>query len=374
MNKTPSPASKAIIVPEIEQFGGAERSVLALSHWLYRQRMENHFVTYVDHLGLAPYASHPITIVQLKPEPGPRAKVRTLRRYFKELPPDSPKPLGSGYQAALHSTLAGVRGFHTLMHDTACLFGDEDVRSTMGKVRIAVSNRIIGYGLRSGGKTIVTSEFLRSECRRDFGVKAEIVRMGGAEIAGNVNPLRIRPVDEQLRLFSVCRIEANKRIDWMIRSLAELEHGEVPLSSRIDWRLDLAGKGTLIPALQKMAGDLGIGDRIHFHGFVSDAGLEELFTRAHLFLMPAVQGYGIPAIEALHRGIPVLLHRESGVSDILLATPWATVLTGGEERMTDALRSSIEGVLRGRHHAEAQPHLPTEEEWAEKVARMCRWV
>jgi glycosyltransferase involved in cell wall biosynthesis len=374
MNKTLSRASKAIFVPEIEQFGGAERSVLALSRWLYRQRLENHFVSYSDRLDLARYASHPIEIVQLRPQAGARAKVSALRRYFKELPPDSPKPLGSGYQAALHSTLAGVRGFHTLMHDTACLFGDEDVRSTMGKLRIAVSNRIIGYGLRSGGKTIVTSEFLQSECRRDFGVKAEIVRMGGAEVAGNVSPLRIRPVDDQLRLFSVCRIEANKRIDWMIRSLAELEHGEAPLSSRVDWKLDLAGKGSLIPALQKMAGDLGIGDRIHFHGFVSDAGLEELFTRAHLFLMPAVQGYGIPAIEALHRGIPVLLHRESGVSDILQETSWATVLTGGEERMTDALRSAIEGVLRGRHHAEAQPHLPTEDAWAEKVAGLCGWI
>jgi glycosyltransferase involved in cell wall biosynthesis len=244
----------------------------------------------------------------------------------------------------------------------------------MGKLRIAVSNRIIGYGLRSGGKTIVTSEFLQSECRRDFGVKAEIVRMGGAEIASDGSAFRLRPVNDQLRLFSVCRIEANKRIDWMIRSLAELERGEARLSSRVDWRLDLAGKGTLIPALQKMAGDLGIGDRIHFHGFVSDAGLEELFAGAHLFLMPAVQGYGIPAIEALHRGIPVLLHRESGVSDILQETSWATVLTGGEERMTAALLSAIEGVLGGRHHAEAQPHLPTEEEWAEKVARMCRWV
>ena len=197
MNKTPSRASRAIIVPEIEQFGGAERSVLALSRWLYQQRLENHLVTYFDHLDLSRYASHPITIVQLRPEPGPRAKVKALRRYFKEVPPDSPKPLGSGYQAALHATLAGVRGFHTLMHDTACLFGDEDVRSAMGKLRIAVSNRIIGYGLRSGGKTIVTSEFLKSECRRDFGVKAEIVRMGGAEVAGNVSPLRIRPVDDR---------------------------------------------------------------------------------------------------------------------------------------------------------------------------------
>src|SRR5271167_1487270 len=117
-----------------------------------------------------------------------------------------------------------------------------------------------------------------------------------------------------------------------------------------------------------MAEDLGIGDRIHFHGFVSDAGLEELFTRAHLFLMPAVQGYGIPAIESLQRGIPVLLHRESGVSDILLDTPWATVLTGSESNMTSSLRSAIDGVLEGRHHNIAQPHLPTEDEWARQVA------
>jgi glycosyltransferase involved in cell wall biosynthesis len=175
-------------------------------------------------------------------------------------------------------------------------------------------------------------------------------------------------------MFSVCRIEANKRIDWIIRSLAELERAQAPLSSRIDWRLDLAGSGSLIPSLQAMAQDLGIGNRIHFHGFVSDEDLEQLYASAHLFLMPAVQGYGIPAIESLQRGIPVLLHRESGVSDILLDTPWATVLTGGEDRMTQALSSAIDGVLHGWHHAIPQPHLPTEAEWAEQVATLCGWL
>jgi glycosyltransferase involved in cell wall biosynthesis len=374
MNNTPSRASRVIFTAEIEQFGGAERSLLALSHWLYQRGLPSRLVTYYDHCDLARYASHPIEIVQLKPAAGVRAKVAALRRYCKQVPPDSPKLLTSGYQSALHATLAGVRGFHTLMHDTDSLFGDEKLRTTIGTLRVAVSNPIIGYGLRSGGKTIVTSEFLRSECRQDFGVEAEIARMGGVEATGNISPLRIRPVHEELRMFSVCRIEANKRIDWIIRSLADLEHREPPLSSRIDWQLDLAGKGSLIPALQKMATDLGIGDRIHFHGFVSDEDLEGLFTQAHLFLMPALQGYGIPAIEALHRGIPVLLHRESGVSDILLATPWATVLNGGQEQMTNALRSAIEGVLRGSHHASAQPHLPTENEWAEKVAGMCGWI
>jgi glycosyltransferase involved in cell wall biosynthesis len=364
--------SRPIIITEIEQFGGAERSVVALSRWLYQRNLPNHVVTYYDRCNLAQYATHPLQVVELKPEPGAQKKIASLRTYLKQRSINSSKPLASGYQPALHATLAGQRGFHTLMHDTPSLFGDQDTRSISSKLRIAVSNRIIGYGLRSGGSTIVTSKYLRSECRKDFNIDAKIARMGGLALASSIPPAR--PVSDQLRMFSVCRIEPNKRIDWIIRALAQLERADKPLSSIIDWRLDLAGKGSLIPALRDMARNLGIGDRIHFHGFVPDEDLEQLFAQTHLFLMPAVQGYGIPAIESLQRGIPVLLHRESGVSDILLDTPWATVLTGGEENMTPALQAAIESILQGRHHAVAQPHLPTEDEWAERVATLCNWL
>lgn len=371
---TPPAGSRPIVMTEIEQFGGAERSIVALSRWLYQHNLPNHLVTYIDHCNLAQYATHPMQVIELRPAPGARKKIAALHHYFQQQPANAYKPLLSGYQPALHATVAGIRGFHTLMHDTPSLFGDLDVRGTRAKIRVAISNRIIGYGLNTGGNTIVTSEYLRSECRKDFNVEAKIVRMGGLSPASNSTP-RIRPVNNrQLRMFSVCRIEANKRIDWMIRSLAELERAEIPLSSRVDWQLDLAGKGTLIPALQEMAKALGIGDRIHFHGFVSDDDLEQLFAQTHLLLMPAVQGYGIPAIESLQRGIPVLLHRESGVSDILLDTPWATVLTNGAEQMTAVLASAIDGVLQGKHHAVAQPHLPTEDSWADQVARLCGWL
>jgi glycosyltransferase involved in cell wall biosynthesis len=364
--------SRPIIITEIEQFGGAERSVVALSRWLYQRNLPNHVVTYFDRCNLAQYANHPLQVVQLKPEPGIRKKVASLRTYLNQRSINAPKPLASGYQPALHATLAGQRGFHTLMHDTPSLFGDQETRSTSSKLRIAVSNRIIGYGLRSGGTTIVTSEYLRSECRKDFNIDAKIARMGGLALTSPIPPAH--PLSDQLRMFSVCRIEPNKRIDWIIRALAQLECADKALSSIIDWRLDLAGKGSLIPALRDMVQALGIGDRIHFHGFVPDEDLELLFAQTHLFLMPAVQGYGIPAIESLQRGIPVLLHRESGVSDILLDTPWATVLTGGEENMTPALQSAIESILQGKHHAVTQPRLPTEDEWAERVATLCNWL
>jgi glycosyltransferase involved in cell wall biosynthesis len=297
-----------------------------------------------------------------------RNKVAALRKHFDERGPSSLKLLASGYQPALHATLAGLRGFHCLMHDTASLLGGH--RSLKGKLRFTVSNLIIGHGLRSGGKTIVTSEFLRSECRRDFGVDAEIARMGGL---GNGGSPRIRPLNRELRMLSVCRIENNKRLDWILRSLAELEKAPVALSARVDWRLDLAGKGPLTPSLKEMAANLGIASRVYFHGFLSDDALDTLYDQAHLFLMPAIQGYGIPAIEALQRGIPVLLHRESGVSDILLETPWATVLDGGESNMLAAMGKAIDKVIEGRHHSVAQPQLPTEDDWAVRVTGLCNW-
>jgi glycosyltransferase involved in cell wall biosynthesis len=222
-----------------------------------------------------------------------------------------------------------------------------------------------------GGYTIVTSEYLRDECRRVFGVEARIVRMGGLP---PLTPFHLRPVHDRLRLLSVSRVEPNKRIDWMVASLAELEGDAVPLSSRVDWLLDVVGTGSALEPLRQMAANLGLANRVCFHGFVNDEQLQTLYNRAHLFLMPARQGYGIPGVEALQNGIPVLLSRESGVSDILLRTPWATVLTGGAEQMPGRLRDAVEGVIRGRHHAAPLPDLPTEESWAEEVSCLCGWT
>jgi glycosyltransferase involved in cell wall biosynthesis len=362
--------SRAIVLTEIEAMGGAERSVLALSRWLMQQGLPHHFVTYVDHVGLAAHAGHPIDVVQLKPQMRAMKKVAALRKYFSARP-NTPAPLMSGFQPALHASLAGMRGFHCLMHDTPSLF--EDPATLTAKRRLArwVSDRIAAHGLRSGGHTIVTSEYLRDETRRVYGVEADIARMGGLS---DPESFRLRPVTGTLRMLSVSRIEANKRIDWMLRALAAMEREAVPLSARLDWALDIVGRGSRIETMQALASELGVADRVHFLGYVSDAELEQIYAQAHLFLMPAVQGYGIPAIEALQRGLPVLLHRESGVSDILRTTPWATVIEGGEEGMLPGLRQAIGGVVEGVQLSVPLPPLPTEEAWAERVATLCGWL
>jgi glycosyltransferase involved in cell wall biosynthesis len=350
--------------------GGAERSVLALSRWLFKHELPHHIVTYVDHVGISSHADHPIKVVELRPSMHPLKKIHALGRYFAARP-GAPTPLMSAYQPALHATLAGLRGFHCLLHDTPSLLQITAARTVPRRIRRWVSNRITAHGLRSGGRTIVTSEYLRDETWRVFQVRADIARMGGFS---SPDAFRIRPVGCDLRMLSVSRIESSKRIDWMIRALAALERNATPLSSRLDWTLDVAGTGSQIECLRKLSEEHGLGGRIRFLGFVSDEELERLYAMAHLFLMPAVQGYGIPAVEALARGLPVLLHRDSGVSDILLDTVWATVVDGGEEGMLPGLRKAIDAVIEGAHHGVPLPVLPTEDEWAERVSRLCAWV
>jgi glycosyltransferase involved in cell wall biosynthesis len=284
MPTSPPANSRIIVLTEIEAMGGAERSVLALSRWLYQHEIPNHVVTYVDHVGLAKYAEHPLEVVELRPEMRAAKKIAALRRYFAEWR-EAPKPLMSGYQPALHATLAGMRGFHCLMHDTPSLFEDAAKVNFKGRIARRAFDAITGFGLRSGGRTIVTSEYLRAECSREFNVRADIARMGGLTSADAFRP---RPVTNELRMLSVSRVEPNKRIDWMLRALEALEHESPVLSARVDWHLDVVGKGSAVDAMQQLATNLGLGERVHFHGYLSDAELAKLYETTHLFLMPAV--------------------------------------------------------------------------------------
>src|ERR1700726_1166301 len=128
--------ARPLLIAEIEQLGGAERSLLALSGWLHQHGLAHYLLTYIDHCNLAQYATHPVTIVELRPASGARRKIASVKRHFQQRGPSPYLPLVPGYQPALHATLAGLRGFHCLMHDTPSLFGDRDRRPLQGRLRI----------------------------------------------------------------------------------------------------------------------------------------------------------------------------------------------------------------------------------------------
>lgn len=363
---------RILFIAEVEAWGGAERSFLTLCDWLHQNEMPYRLLTYWDRVGLEKFASYPLNKTELLPSNNARSKIAALRKYFADRPPASLQPLMSGYQPALHATLAGLRGFHTMMHDTESLFDDWDQKKSLKRqLQLALNRKILRKGLGSGGNTIVASEFLQRDTEKLYGVTPAIARIGSS-VEGVI--FRPRRVEKQFRMLSVSRLEANKRIDWILYALRELEKQPVPLSQQVNWHLDIVGHGAQLEELQAMSQQFGLASRVKFSGFVDDRKLAELYERAHLFLMPARQGYGIPALEALHRGMPVLLHRESGVSDILLDTPWAKVFDGERENLILPLCTMIDSIANGNHLHVAPPHLPTQDEWAEQMSTLCGWI
>ena len=59
--------SRAIVLAQILEMGGAERSCMALSRWLTERGIPNHFVTYSDAANLPSLSAHPLELVELRP-------------------------------------------------------------------------------------------------------------------------------------------------------------------------------------------------------------------------------------------------------------------------------------------------------------------
>ncbi|SFR25423.1 Glycosyltransferase involved in cell wall bisynthesis [Lentzea waywayandensis] len=102
--------------------------------------------------------------------------------------------------------------------------------------------------------------------------------------------------DRPTALF-VGRLDEEKRVDEFLRALARVPgaFGEI------------VGDGTCKAEWELLARDLGILDRVKFHGFVSEDDLLDAYARADLFVMPGVaELQSLATMEAMAAGKPVI--------------------------------------------------------------------
>ena len=72
-------------------------------------------------------------------------------------------------------------------------------------------------------------------------------------------------------------------------------------------RLGVVGDGPLLEALTAQAQRLGIADRVHFTGLVSEDDKLRWLWHSQLFVIPSVQeGFGLVVLEAMACGLPVI--------------------------------------------------------------------
>ena len=168
-------------------------------------------------------------------------------------------------------------------------------------------------GMHGADKVICVSYLTRSIVLSRYGVEPEKV-----EVVYNAVDLGKRRVntsdikrDEKIVLF-LGRITMQKGPEYFLRAAKKV------LEKYKKVRFVIAGSGDLISKAVSLAAELRIGKYVTFTGFLRGDDVERVFRMADLYVMPSVsEPFGIAPLEAISHDVPVIISKQSGVSEVL---------------------------------------------------------
>ncbi|MFH2062799.1 MAG: glycosyltransferase family 1 protein [bacterium] len=181
------------------------------------------------------------------------------------------------------------------------------------------------------------------------GVDAELYR---PRTESELDPIRSRyRLPERFILF-LATLEPRKNVDGLIRAFDRAETDDA-------WLILAGGRGWLDGRIFRTAKDAVKKDRIRFLGYIDEADKPALYAAAAGFAYPShYEGFGMPALEALACGTPVIASSTTSLPEVvgdagLLVNPereaelsWAIGAVLHDRQLTDRLRRA--GPLRAR--------------------------
>jgi glycosyltransferase involved in cell wall biosynthesis len=105
------------------------------------------------------------------------------------------------------------------------------------------------------------------------------------------------PRGDDVSVLFVGRLDKEKNVDELLRALPSLP----------GVRAEIVGDGSRKHDLTTLAEQLGVADRVLFHGFLSDADVVHAYQRCDIFCMPGTaELQSIATMEAMAAGLPVV--------------------------------------------------------------------
>ncbi|WP_278102966.1 glycosyltransferase [Microbacterium proteolyticum] len=102
------------------------------------------------------------------------------------------------------------------------------------------------------------------------------------------------------RILFVGRLTSEKGIDVVLHALAQLDPA-------LNATFDVVGGGDQRRNLEQLAAQLGVADRVTFHGHASEEDLRSLYTRASVFAIASIaELQSIATMEAMASGLPIV--------------------------------------------------------------------
>ena len=213
-------------------------------------------------------------------------------------------------------------------------------------VRVRSSRPVLRQVVRRSRRVTTVSRWLGKEVEGIVpGVEAIVAPMPVA-----VEKFEPRGSREKNRFLFAGRLNEQKGLGHLLRAFASMTQLAL---------LDVVGEGSDEASLKLLASQLGVSDRITWHGQLSQPELVRMYQGATAVVVPSVdEGLGLVAAEALLCETPVIAFRSGGLTDIIshertgiLVAPGVTAeLAAAMDRVLQSPDNAHELAVNGREH------------------------
>lgn len=206
-------------------------------------------------------------------------------------------------------------------------------------------------------RTLTVSRFLKEQMAASGGDvdKVHTLLSPAPDVGGSFVP----PSDDAPpRFLFFGRIVPEKGVDWLLHALQRVT---------TPWHLDIAGQG-YVERYKQMATDLGLRDRVTFHGWLSAEALNERIRASRAVVFPSVwhEPAGLVTLEAAAHGRAVIAGRTGGIPEYahedfaLLAAPHdEDALAHSITRLAKDRALAASMGRRGLRHAQTRYSMST---------------
>ena len=170
---------------------------------------------------------------------------------------------------------------------------------------------------------------------------------------------------EQPLVLFLGRLSWKKGLDRLLHAFAQTQSGTLAVVGTDDEKF--------APQLVKLAEELRIADRVRIlPRTVIGAEKERLFAAASLFVLPSYsENFGNTVLEAMGRGVPVVVTPEVGAAEIVRKSGAGLVVAGDPEPLSSAIRLFIADLSLARSMGEAgRRHAAAHFSWDHVAAQM----
>jgi len=169
-------------------------------------------------------------------------------------------------------------------------------------------------GMHLASKVITVSNLTKNIVVERYGVEPEKVEVVYNGVERNNNCCFIPPPLEKtdkIVLF-LGRITMQKGPEYFLAAAKKV------LEVIKNVKFIMAGSGDMMNRTIELAARLGIGSKVLFTGFLRGDDVRKAYQMADLYVMPSVsEPFGIAPLEAMQSNVPVLISRQSGISEVL---------------------------------------------------------